>query len=318
DELNTWFWHEAEYNQEINCDFLTDGTDNYNEIGTALSALGLSSKPKSAGGDNMCYSIEHFDENAKDKDSDFQDDINQVYWVDGHDYSAHHPFTHPKPHADSRQATGAYCRFAINHHGGAIFPQNLESPKVAARKNWDFEPDDDTMPRLRLASDIMFAYWLHNNPNPKDLRYYFVNTVTNEATLRLMAKVVRKKGLQDLPPWSGVQLGMWEAEAEYMLGSSPIGATLAYLLIQHKAELGLKQVTSVNIFHGNWEHEDREDRPQPEIHVLFQIEDYVPPERTDADDDAVYARSIRVRGDAKNIVRQHVFRLIDGKVRANL
>jgi hypothetical protein len=89
-ELRTWFWNEGSYDHEIHCDFTQDGTKNYNHIGNALQALGLSTLPQQAGGDNMCYSIEHFDEDAEDEDGDQLQYIDQKYRVDGQIYSVIH------------------------------------------------------------------------------------------------------------------------------------------------------------------------------------------------------------------------------------
>jgi hypothetical protein len=54
----------------------------------------------------------------------------------------------------------------------------LENPLHAANNNWEYQdPDDTNLPQLRRASDIMFAFWLRNNPDPKNLKYYIVNDV---------------------------------------------------------------------------------------------------------------------------------------------
>ncbi|KAH7070648.1 hypothetical protein BKA63DRAFT_393228, partial [Paraphoma chrysanthemicola] len=245
-ELSIWGWHEGSYDAEINCDFSQDGTENYKHIGDALKSLALNVLPQQAGGDDFCFSNQHFDEDAVDEDDEAIDYFDPKYTVNGRKYSA----------------TGAFFRFAINYVGGDIFAQNLESPKSAAAENWDFNPDDDMLPKLRLASDVMFPYWTHNNANPKKLRYYFVNTVANEVTQRVIAKIVQKKGLPDLPEWPGITLGMWEREAEYLLGS-PIGATIAFMLIQHKVELGRKHVTDITAFFA----------PGNQVQLIFKITD---------------------------------------------
>lgn len=71
-----------------------------------------------------------------------------------------------------------------------------------------------------------------------------------------------------VPAWPGVQLDMPSEEALVLLGS-PIGSTVAFFLVQHKAELGLKHVTSITIFR------DYEATPgiQPEVQLLFRIDD---------------------------------------------
>jgi hypothetical protein len=45
----------------------------------------------------------------------------------------------------------------------------LENPKYAVVHNWAYisNPPEADLPMLRLASDILAAYWLRENPNPK-------------------------------------------------------------------------------------------------------------------------------------------------------
>jgi hypothetical protein len=94
----------------------------------------------------------------------------------------------------------------------------LENPKHAAEHDWDHAPTDAELPQLGGASDIIFGYWLRNNPNPKNLRYYIVNDVHNDATMPLIATIMKERGHDKVPKWPGVTLGMWEREAEALLG----------------------------------------------------------------------------------------------------
>jgi hypothetical protein len=44
----------------------------------------------------------------------------------------------------------------------------LENPRYAVVHNWPVSnPPESDLPSLRLASDILAAYWLRDNPNPK-------------------------------------------------------------------------------------------------------------------------------------------------------
>lgn len=53
---------------------------------------------------------------------------------------------------------------------------------------------------------------------------------------------------------------------------SPLGASMAYFLLQHKAELGIKTVTSATIFRDD----DTDPNYPPDIQLLFRIEDVDP------------------------------------------
>ncbi|CBX97537.1 hypothetical protein LEMA_P089460.1 [Plenodomus lingam JN3] len=253
-ELQTWFWHEGFFDQD-NCFFGDDDPDNSilerAHIQTALEYLGLSILPAARGGDNICYSVEHFDEDAEDEDGDEVEFENQEYVADG----------------EVRQATGAHYRFGLNHQGGTIYIQQLLNPSSAATLFWE---DDsripDALPALRHASDIILAYWLRQNPNPQGLKYFFVNNLINDATVLLVAAILKKKGFQQVPYWPGVVLDWKSGEAAVLIGS-PIGAIIAFTLIQHKLELNDKRITQVVIFRDDKQNND------PEIQLLFKIGD---------------------------------------------
>jgi hypothetical protein len=84
----------------------------------------------------------------------------------------------------------------------AIFAQFLKKPSVAAAENWGRTPGQHELPQLHHASDIIWAYWIRDNPSPDELQYYVVNHVQNAETLPLIARVAREKGRQQLPFWT--------------------------------------------------------------------------------------------------------------------
>jgi hypothetical protein len=72
EELQTWFWHNGYYEQGWECDF------ERMRLGATFTGLGLNAKPMfddeddPAGGDNECFSINHYDENdVEDPDAEF-------------------------------------------------------------------------------------------------------------------------------------------------------------------------------------------------------------------------------------------------------
>lgn len=84
-ELALWAFNEAWYSDE--CGF----KEGYNIIYTALNALGINPLPKSKGGDNQGYSIEHWDEDAVDEDGDQIIEIyDQTYIVNKQEYHVPH------------------------------------------------------------------------------------------------------------------------------------------------------------------------------------------------------------------------------------
>ncbi|KAH7082347.1 hypothetical protein FB567DRAFT_605713 [Paraphoma chrysanthemicola] len=280
-ELATWGWLDTVYNH----DFRDEEAGTAHHIGTALKALGLSQTPKILGGNIQGYSIEHGEETFDESDPDDSDDEltiwDIIYKVGDREY----------------HSTGAKVRFGMDGLGGAIYAQDLESPRTAANDNWPYVPPNDQLPALRLASDVLWGYW-------------------NAETLRLMASIFAQKELPDIPTWPGIELsttGPDAAAGEALLGS-PIGATLAYFLIQHKAELGLRHVTSVTIFQDNWFFKGAQH-----IHLMYKVEEYQEPEpESSVADGAAYARSVHASDNGSLMIREHVFQMDAGKLKAKL
>ncbi|KAI8933919.1 hypothetical protein NX059_009612 [Plenodomus lindquistii] len=250
-DFRTWYWFESEYAQD-NCYF-----GGAADIGPALEGLGLNIHPKDQGGDTICYSIEHVDDNDKNSEGEAEPEMQQ-YHVGGKEYTA----------------TGAYYRFGINHKSGAIIGRMSESPYYAAETNWDRTPNIDELPALRLGSDIVHAYWLKDNPSPQNLRYYFATNIQNADTLAMIASVLKTKGIHDdIPLWPGVEVHYEEPEFEMLLGT-PIGRKLGFLLLQHKADLGIKRVTEIVVFGNSY---IELDDNYMWVHMLFKIGDVEDP-----------------------------------------
>jgi hypothetical protein len=106
----------------------------------------------------------------------------------------------------------------MNKKGGAIFAQNLQKPEAAAMENLAEDIPEDQLPHLSRASDIMYAYWAYNNPDPKKIYNYFVNHVVNDETIPLVARALRNHNLDHVPYWPGLRLKMHQDEAEAILG----------------------------------------------------------------------------------------------------
>jgi hypothetical protein len=172
---------------------------------------------------------------------------------------------------------------------------DLVSPRYAVteRHNWNREAASNELPALRYMSDIFFGYWRRITSNPKNLRYYIATHVVNDDTVKLVARALKNNKLDDLSEWPGVTFETdseeWAAlvgkfsqhhlfspgnlEANTLSGS-PIGASIAALLSQHKAELGLKYVPKVTVvYDANPEKTRDRKRFRPWLHMVFYIED---------------------------------------------
>jgi hypothetical protein len=173
------------------------------------------------------------------------------------------------------------------------------------------------LPDLRFCSDIFWGYWFNNNPNVKNLRLYGAYKVLNKEASQLVARAFTKNGHESIDSWPGVSFDHTTPEGQALIGS-PIGATIAHMLIGHKAELGVKWINKVSVF--NYDaNPDGSKSTLREVNIFFHIE-VVPqleiedPEKDkgggsgggDADPQ-LQSRTIRVQNDDKNILREHNF-----------
>jgi hypothetical protein len=69
---------------------------------------------------------------------------------------------------------------------------NLENPLVETKYNWDRLATPSELLELRFCSDILWGYWVHNNPNIKSLRMYSTHNVVNEDTAPLIVRALTK------------------------------------------------------------------------------------------------------------------------------
>ncbi|CAN9216217.1 unnamed protein product [Alternaria alternata] len=228
-ELHDWYWRETNPST-FSCSF-----SEHWHLAHAMRSLGLDGKPASEGGDNQCYRIEHWNPENRDDKGNQIPAINQWYSVPGHD--------------KQYRATKAHFEFGINTKGGAIYGLFLESALASAKSIWGGgtkEPNRDDLPQLRAFSDIMWAFWVRNNPNVRNIRYFFMIGISNDLTNQIIASCLRDAGAE-LSEWPGTSFSTTTDQGHALLGS-PNGATFAYLLMQHKAQLGQKTITKITVF----------------------------------------------------------------------
>ncbi|KAF1914819.1 hypothetical protein BDU57DRAFT_596691 [Ampelomyces quisqualis] len=232
----------------------------YWQIGSALRALGL-------GGGGTCVRLEHWDAGLEDGARRTVPAVNQWYEVAGGEKF--------RACDSGLSATKAHFEFLVDVDGGAIFALYLDSPKSSARREWYGNRKDANpalLPRLRFFSDIMWAYWVRDNPKIKDIRYFFVLGISNDQTNQVIASVLQKKG-KTLSAWPGLTVGTESDEGKALLGS-PNGATFAYFLLQHKAQLGYKTISKVTIFRPDSD----DDIEFVDASLLFHVVDAPEPE----------------------------------------
>ncbi|KAH7071743.1 hypothetical protein FB567DRAFT_612413 [Paraphoma chrysanthemicola] len=254
-ELHEWYWRESNP-RSYACQF-----NGHWQFADTLRALGLNSKSTVDGGDNACYKIEHWD-SSKQENGKQVPVINQWYRADNTDF----------------RATGGHYEFGMNTKGGAIFGLFLESPKTGASSNWygnSKDPDPTLLPRLRSLSDVLWGFWNRDNPNIKNIRYFFMLGISNEATNQVIASCLQKAN-KELCEWPGTEFKTDTDQGHAILGT-PNGAVFAYFLLQHKAQLGYKTITKVTVIRP----ESDDENDFVDASLIFHVEDAPEPPADD-------------------------------------
>ena len=148
----------------------------------------------------------------------------------------------------------------INTSGGTIAAMNTYSPmhdwrkakadaenallKQAGHKSTEKNNVGDDVPSLKYWSDVAYLQWACRNTDSSGLRYVMRMSITNEKT-----KAVIQHIKQEAHPKAS---GSYSFDVDHrdqvaaFLGT-PNGAGVAWLLIQHKQQLGHKTVYKVTV-----------------------------------------------------------------------
>ncbi|KAF2014147.1 hypothetical protein BU24DRAFT_492854 [Aaosphaeria arxii CBS 175.79] len=182
-------------------------------IKRALDALHVSSVSQDEGGPIACYLVQHtFDRT-----------------VDGKEY----------------KATRGELNMALNAQDGVLIFLRRYSPQQMAAKA---QPPITNIPDLKRSSDILWGQWtLHTKGNVGNVRYLISNAVTNVDTGPIIQRAIESVNASPLKKWPGVSFSSMSEQGRALLGS-PNGIGLGYLLVQHKAQLGNKYVTRIDVF----------------------------------------------------------------------
>jgi hypothetical protein len=120
----------------------------------AFADLSISLKPKSQGGPNQCFQIEHYDSPAVKlgDDGKMPEKVLQRHDVCGKEY----------------RIINAEHTIGINAEARAVYAMQLSSAAKAARRLWKRATLADKLPAIRSVSDIAWAFWnrVHFPPPP--------------------------------------------------------------------------------------------------------------------------------------------------------
>ncbi|GAD94426.1 hypothetical protein MYCGRDRAFT_89049 [Paecilomyces variotii No. 5] len=142
---------------------------------------------------------------------------------------------------------GEYHNF-YDVEDGAIIVSRMTSPEEASGYRLPYYP------QCRKWSDVTFLEWQElAGGDIQNLRHVFHSAVVNEDTLELMQDALGEDDAEWWfnPEYSGIANGrsFFPGQAEFQaLLYSPNIRGLAWLLIQHKPQLGLREINKITVF----------------------------------------------------------------------
>jgi hypothetical protein len=149
----------------------------------------------------------------------------------------------------------AYIFSFLNPEAGLLIAAANTTPEGMLTDS-DKESNIVTFPKLNHWSDVAFLQWqsLSIDGVMSDLKFVARVSITNEYTTAVLSTVLvslckqHNAGEKALPRWPGVIFTMNSEEGMALLGT-PNGSGVAWLLAQHKKELGHKCVEKVRLWY---------------------------------------------------------------------
>jgi len=174
----------------------------------------------------------------------------------------------------------------INTSGGMIAAMNTYSPmeewrkaaadtedaelKQASHKSTEENNLGDDVPSLKYWSDVAYLQWACRNTDSSDLRYVMRMSITNKKTKAVIQHIKQ----QDHPNASGsYSFDVEDRDQVTAFLGTPNGAGVAWLLIQHKQQLGHKTVYKVTVDCREIWHKSKTIIPS----LVFHLRDAVTP-----------------------------------------
>ncbi|KAJ5403995.1 hypothetical protein N7509_003866 [Penicillium cosmopolitanum] len=156
-------------------------------------------------------------------------------------------------------ATYGYYIGSMSATSGYISAENNASP-------WE-ESDKERQPPLTKLSDVYFLRWqdIASRKQLRNLKYFFRLHVINTQSKAIAAQAF---GGEPVPRWPGRSFDLSTDEGLAILGT-PNGAGVAWFLINHKPELGVRAPNKVTVF--STLAQDAYGQPEDWIHFLFYI-----------------------------------------------
>ncbi|KAI4645143.1 hypothetical protein J4E93_005943 [Alternaria ventricosa] len=229
EDLWGWGWRPYYFDSNFSEDYYFDLYKTWG-IGWALEALGLNPwATRFQDGENHIVAYQH----------KIPEDVlpleDQTYIVNGKEY----------------RATGADFTFSLNTKDGVIIGMDRTSPKEAGKTKVSPPVTGDGLPKLNQFSDVAWLEWQHmmsqNNGDIKNIHYFVSILVVNPETRAVVARALRTRNKRFLEDFPGETFERGTDEMNAIMGTPNIQG-FAYMLVQHKAQLGNMYIKKIQVF----------------------------------------------------------------------
>jgi hypothetical protein len=168
-------------------------------------------------------------------------------------------------------ATKAEFVSDINVKAGIIVALSNYSPTHEAKMlRW---PAATPLPSLKHWSDVAFLQWTHSQHTHEDVRnlnFILRASIKNDNTVAIAESICNALPRQsERFTYPGLYLDINCDEAVALLGT-PHGVGVAWLLAQHRHQLGHKVIAGIRMFYG---HERAEFPTYTDLNLLFYLRD---------------------------------------------
>ncbi|KAK4992137.1 hypothetical protein LTR50_001315 [Elasticomyces elasticus] len=168
----------------------------------------------------------------------------------------------------------AYYQQTLNPTQGLIIAWGVYGPAYQGPRL--SPPNPGPYPPFSRLSDITAVVWREGaraaGTDPRNFKYYISPQIVNGRSKDVIRRALTDAGVPTDPPpaWPGHR---WTTDADSAAAilASPNGAALAWLLIQHKATLGVKTITAVTVFRDEGATSKNADWAAQQPYVLFEI-----------------------------------------------